>query len=317
MKQKSWPGLNSLEAEIKTDIIKKVSFICMVFLFVWLTGTSCFSASRCDHVTLDFISAHIPLPENISLVFKQEKEPFCEVILKINDNLVPVYCTETSVLAGQLFHNKTSMTQKTLNSIPELIEKERQQSLNELALKREKTIKLLKQNVKALDNLVSISFKPETFKTHIYVISDPGCSHCKNLLTQLWPAAVKSNTEIRLIIFPMGKAESLAMAATAICKEYSFQDYINIKQQDYINIKQGDTAVPTCDLADQMIPTTIGFFQSAGLFSVPVVLAGDGSWAVDSNDINLVRFYLGIEPVDDSHTLDDDVCRSDNFDQDP
>jgi len=305
MKQNPWPGLNCLKAEIRALIIKMVSLICIIFLLVWITGTSCFSASKCDRVTLGFISDHIPLPKDVSVVFKQEKDHFCEVILKINNSLVPVYCTETSVLAGQLFHNKTSMTQKTLNSIPELIEKERQQSLNELALKREKTIKLLKQNVKALDNLVSISFKPETFKTHIYVISDPGCSHCKNLLTQLWPAAVKSNTEIRLIIFPMGKAESLAMAATAICKEYSFQDYIHIKQ--------GDTAAPVCALADQMIPETIRFFQSAGLFFVPVVLAGDGSWVVDTSDINRVRFHLGIEPVDND--TPDDVCRSDNFDQ--
>ena len=92
--------------------------------------------------------------------------------------------------------------------------------------------------------------------------------------------------EVKIILYPVLGPRSRDMAAQAVCNKYSYRDYTGMEagEPDF-----------SCEQADQLLGMTEDFFRSAGIDFVPLILAGDGSWMVDADDIRQVRTHLGIE----------------------
>ncbi len=265
--------------------MKRFSLITIVLILMCSTAANGSAASICDVVNIPWMSTQIPLPQNARIIFKQESGALCEIILSLNGNIVPVYAGNGFILAGQLFKDRQSVTQATLNTIPDVIEKEKRRAAFEKARKKEKARKFLKANAQSLEKRVSLSFTPEHADKAIYVITDPRCSHCKQLLPGLKEVGRKSHTKINVIIYPLLGAESKILAAHAICNQYTFDQYLDIA-----------AAKPApCPEANIFIDETLSFFRSGGLSSVPAVVAADGSWVVDNNDINRIKLHLGIK----------------------
>lgn len=243
--------------------------------------------SICDHVDLQWVSSQIPVPKDTRIIFKQKKGTLCEAVLSINGDIIPVYATQTQVLAGQMFKDGKSQTKASLNAIPGVIQAEKNRLSREKAIKKQQTKIYLKKNVHVLEELVSLSFTPDHASNSIYVITDPRCSHCKRLLNRLKDAGQESKTQIKVIIYPLLGSKSRKLAAHAVCSGYSFDQYLSI-----------DKAVPvkTCQKADQLLKKTFNLFEDADLSSVPVVVSPDGSWVVDDNDINRIKMLLGLMP---------------------
>jgi thiol:disulfide interchange protein DsbC len=252
-----------------------------------LGTTACFGESACSHVTIDWISGHVPLPGDARVVLAREKGVLCEVILSIDNGLVPVYAGKDFILAGQLFEDGRSVTRETLAAMPDMVERERERAALKNDLERENRKSFFQKNIKALDEFVSLSFKPDQVRNFCYVITDPNCSHCKELLPKLRQAALESGTEVKVIIYPVLGPQSRDMASLAICNHTSYQDYVQIKMPE---------SVLSCERAERLIQRTEVFLRSSNLSSVPLVVAGDGSWVVENNDITRIRAHLGIEP---------------------
>ena len=263
-------------------LIKRIGIIFFVIWLGWGTPMPGFAESICNHVTLSWIANHLTLPQDSKMIFKQEKEQLCEVILRIEDRLVPVYAGKNFILAGQLFKQGRSITEESMKKISDNIKK----GAN-LHKETGRNNSFFKENYKTLEQFVFLSFKPNQADGFVYVVTDPACSHCKDLLLKLQPAALQARVEVRVIAYPLFGLVSRNMAARAICSKYSYQDYARIKV---------DGGNASCDQAEQLIKKTELFFRSAGLTFVPLVVAGDGSWVVDVNDIGRIRSHLGILP---------------------
>jgi thiol:disulfide interchange protein DsbC len=54
--------------------------------------------------------------------------------------------------------------------------------------------------------------------------------------------------------------------------------------------------VQGCETADQRIDKTFELLDEADISFVPLVVAQDGSWVVEGNDICSVREHLGLDP---------------------
>lgn len=247
-----------------------------------------FSQSVCRHVDLDWISSQISLPNGARVLQMKERGELCEVVLAINGGLAPIYAGKDFVLAGQLFKNGKSVTRETLDAMSDVAEKEREKLAEKKALEKEKRAAFFKKNIKALDELVALSYNPGQARDFFYVVTDPNCSHCKNLLPELEFAAQESGMEIRVIIYPLLGDSSLDLAVQAICNNYSYEAYINIKRVE---------PIPSCERAENLVMKTMDFFRSANLSFVPLVVAGDGSWVAEANHNTMVRAYLGLEPL--------------------
>lgn len=264
----------------------KALFTGLVFFFAM--AAPCFSESVCSHVDLDWISSHISLPNDARILQMTERGELCEVVLAINGGLAPIYAGKDFILAGRLFKNGISLTRETLNAMSDVAEKEREKLAVKKALEKENRATFFKKNIKALDELVALSYNPGQARDFFYVVTDPNCSHCKDLLPKLELAAQESGMGIKVIIYPLLGDSSLDLAVQAICNNYSYEAYLNIKRVE---------PIPSCERAENLVMKTMDFFRSANLFFVPLVVAGDGSWVAESSHNTVVRAFLGLEPL--------------------
>lgn len=262
-------------------------FLLIIISLVFVTAGFC--DSRCAHVNLDWISSHIPLPANAKILQVHEKEELCEVVLAINGKAAPIYAGRDFILAGQLFKNGRSITGDTMKAIAEQVEKEKMAFAQNKALAEKERKVFLKNNIKAMDDLVSFSFDfvdPDKSRGHFYVVTDPDCSHCKDLLPKLESTALESGMVIKVILYPILGDHARNLAMQAICNNYSYAEYVGIEMND---------SVSSCERSENLLAKTADFFQKANLSFVPLVVAGDGSWVVESNFHTMVRVHLGLE----------------------
>ncbi len=264
----------------------RVKIIVLGIIGILGMAVTSFAGTVCTHVDMDWISKQVPLPPDARIVLKQEQGPLCEVVLAIDGSLVPVYTGKDFLLAGKLFKEGSFITKTTLAGLADVAEEEQQKMIEKEALAKEKRKVFFKQNIKALEDLVSFSFKPGQAKDFLYVITDPNCSYCKQMMPELELVAMEAKLELRFIIYPVLGPQSLDMATQAICDDYSYGAYKEIGLAE---------TTASCEKADKLIKATQTLLQSVNLSFVPIVVAGDGSWVVEGNDMCGVKTHLGLE----------------------
>ena len=230
------------------------------------------------------------MPKDAELVFKKDQGVLCEAVLSLNGGLVPVYAGKDFIVAGQLYKNGVSITRKTMSSLSDVADAERKKAKAIEAKAVEMRKAFFKTHAADLADLVSLSFAPGgSSDKFIYVISDPACSHCRALLDGLEEVAAETGLALKLVIYPVLGERSKAITANVICKHLGYGAYKTLKKKD---------AAPAngCEKADQRINKTFDLLGKADISFVPLVVAQDGSWVVEGNDICGVRKYLGLDP---------------------
>lgn len=260
--------------------------------FVLLAGVSSgsteSSVSVCDHVTLEWLKSQVPIPKEAHLVFKKEQGSLCEAVLSIDGGLAPVYAGKDFIVAGQLYKKGVSLTRKTMSSLSGVADAEREKAKQREVKAVEMRKGFFKSHAADLPELVSLRFAPGgSSDKFIYVITDPACSHCKALLDNLEIVAAETGLALKVIIYPVLGEKSKTMTAHVICKSLSYGAYKTLK-----NI---DTA-KGCEKADLRIKKAVDMFKKVDISFVPLVVAQDGSWVVEGNDICRVREHLGLDP---------------------
>ncbi len=265
--------------------MKQIRIILLILWLIWGIPIPGVSESVCSHVDIEWASKHIPLPPDAKVVLKKKREQLCEVILRAEGSLVPVYAGKNFILAGQLFKNGRSVTRDSMAAISDKIRTEQNQTGKNNNIEKARLEAFFKKKANALAEFVFLSFKPNKTDAFIYVVTDPACPYCKDLLQKLKPVALETRVEIKVIAYPILGQRSRNMAVHAICNQYSYQEYIRIKMGEPSD---------SCTRSEVLLEKTGQFFRSAGLSFVPLVIAGDGSWIVDINDIAKIREHLGV-----------------------
>ncbi|THB76516.1 MAG: hypothetical protein D3926_17325 [Desulfobacteraceae bacterium] len=251
-----------------------------------LTTPLSWAAPACGHVTMDWIKSHVSLSTGTTMILKQPQGNLCEVILSIGGTLTPIYAGKDFLVAGRLFKQGKPVTQETLAALSDVAEAEKNRATAKKALAVEQRKTFFKNRFRDLEGLFTLTFhtgQPEHF---VYVITDPNCTHCKELLDDLEILAVEANLALKVIIYPGLGEQSQNMAAHAICNDLSYGEYRGMS---------GNEAKTECEKYADILNKTKSFFVSGRITSVPIVVAGDGSWTVEGKEINQVRTHLGIE----------------------
>ena len=261
----------------------------MLGFFVLSAGVSSGRAeSVCGHVTLEWLKSQVPVPDDAKLVFKKEQGTLCETVLSIKGGFAPLYAGKDFIVVGQLYKNSVSITRMTMSSLSDVADAERKQAKEKEAKAVEMRNAFFKSHAPDLADLVSLSFSPGgSSDKFIYVISDPACSHCKTLLDGLEEVAVETGLALKLIIYPVLGEKSKTLTAQVICKHLGYGAYKTLKKDD---------PAKGCEKADQRINKTFDLLKKADISFVPLVVAQDGAWVVEGNDLCGVREYLGLDP---------------------
>ena len=90
--------------------------LCVLSVMMLNTRPAYAGGSACDNVTMDSIKKHTPVPP-ADIISKRQTFGMCEVILKIGTNLIPLYVADNYVIAGEIYSNKTQVTQATLDKL--------------------------------------------------------------------------------------------------------------------------------------------------------------------------------------------------------
>lgn len=267
-------------------------------LAVFMLGAAIFSAgvssgcaeSVCDHVTMAWLQTQVPVPKDAKLVLKKEQGGICEAVLSIEGGLAPVYAGKDFIVAGQLYKNGVSITRMTMSGLSDVADAERKKAKEKKAKAVEMRKAFFKIHAADLADLVSLNFAPGgSLDKFIYVISDPACSHCRALLDNLEEVAAETGLALKVVIYPVLGEKSKTITAHVICKHLGYGAYKTVKKNDA-------AAAEGCEEADQRINKTFDLLQKAGISFVPLVVAPDGSWVVEGNDICSVREHLGLDP---------------------
>lgn len=271
--------------------MKKIWTICWFFILFAFSALS-HADSICSHVDLNWIHAQLASPPpDARIVHKKDLGTLCEVVISIDGKMAPAYAGTDFLIFGHMYKQRENISINTLNSLIEVAKKEKK-----AANRKRKNVTIKKNNFIKLDSdklstLVSITYQPGNSEKQIYVITDPSCSHCKALLDELEIVAAEADLALKIIIYPILGQTSLDMALHAICKSYSYEQYRNM---------DGKPVSAICKKAVTLVKKTDALLKPNGIRSVPVVIAQDGSWAMDGNDINSIRAYLGLESKKDS-----------------
>ena len=161
-------------------------------------------AGICEEVK---ISDHVPVPPHV-VESKREVHGLCEIILNINNQLIPVYASRDFIISGEMFSYKKQITQEKLEE-----------------LKKE----IVKKNLAVIETLKYVSYKPKGTESskYFYFISDPDCPFCQRVKGKVKELADKYGYEIRLIWYPLPfHKEAKPKAIAHYCEAKSYEDYL-------------------------------------------------------------------------------------------
>lgn len=161
----------------------------------------------CAKVDVAAISSHIPnLPLSAIESKKAVAGGLCEVILRVEEDSLPVYVSPDFVLIGDMFTKGHHQTKAAMDE------------RNEAAFR---------ENRQLLSQLTAISYKPANTRTSLYFITDPDCGYCERAKKSLKDFADQYGVEIKVVFFPLPMHENARpKAEKAICAGISYADYI-------------------------------------------------------------------------------------------
>jgi thiol:disulfide interchange protein DsbC len=158
----------------------------------------------CEGVSLDSINLHKQFKAPV-LLGKRSVNGLCEVLIKTENQIVPVYQGNSFVIAGGMFQDRRDITGEGLKLIT---------SQKFLALKHE------------IDKAVAFTYTPPGPIRHtLYMFISPTCPHCEDLLSQVKPLLDETRTELRVLFTGTGEAEMLAIAA--LCRKVDLETYLS------------------------------------------------------------------------------------------
>lgn len=203
----------------------------------------------CYGKDVPWLRLHVPLPAT-EIMEETAVNGLCQIILKIQDEYVPVYAGEDFVLAGEMFKEKNPITQTTLEYYEYLA---------------------VRENLDSLKDVVAINYTPENaVGKSVYLVTDPLCPYCNMAGDFVKEVADEYGVSVNLVLMTVHGDSGVTKVREAICKEYDFDEYV---ESEWKTEESGNI---TCDEATTLIAATDNVAAKLGLSGVPAFILEDG-----------------------------------------
>lgn len=213
-----------------------------IFLFQHL------ARDPCEGVGLASLSRHKQFKAPVVLG-KRPVNGLCEVMLKTENHIVPVYLGDGFVIAGGMFQERRDITGEGLKLIT---------SQRFLALKRE------------IDQAVALRYTPSgPVRQVLYLFASPTCPYCEELLRHVRPLLDETRTELRVLLTGRGQAADLAIAA--LCRKVDLEAYLAKNW-----MPPGGKSLPGCSDAQDRLERANDLSRRLDVTAVPTVFTAQG-----------------------------------------
>ena len=224
-------------------------FACFVVLAMSVIVFAGSGSDPCKDVNNDSITKHLSVPQ-FSIASKRDVgDGLCEVVLRINDDLLPVYVGNGFVLVGDMFRFRGHVTKEKISEL---------------------NMAIFKENKGVLDDVTAFSYKPAQVKSTLYYITDPDCPYCEQAKLPIKKFADENNVEIKVVLFPLPMHPNAKdKAIKGICGKMSYQDYIDGKYDG-----------EKCREGEDKIAKAITAVEKLKVNGTPTFINGNGEKAV-------------------------------------
>jgi len=237
----------------------------------------------CSQIDMKWLENHAPFPENAKIISKKDQFGLCEVVVLINDNPLPLYCGKDFFISGRMFSEKEVVTAKTMDSLSKEIEGVKISQKDKEKEEADKRLLFFKENIDKLKEFTAFEFGSQNPVSTIFVVTDPGCSHCKHLLYWLRDNSIERKIKIKTIIFPLMGDLSRDKASKTICGNLGINEYLEIKD---------DSKPYICEKSENLFEKQEAFFNGADLRFVPYIFEESGRWSVEGSDLSELKKKL-------------------------
>jgi len=237
----------------------------------------------CSHVTESFVKSHIAV-SRVEIVSKTPVNGFCQVILKLNNKLIPLYTGKDFVIAGDMYQNRKKITKEAINRI---------KSDN------------FKKNRKQLDDSVAIIYEPQK-KTGpvIYMFTEPLCPYCHDAGEKIRKISDKYGATIKLVLYSVHGEKGVKKCVEAACRGFNLVEYNEIKWKTAKGSEKYQ-----CRRGRDLVARAETISEKLGLEGVPAFFLDDGTFI---NGADMKKIVLALEKKKIAKAADADKRRSEN-----
>jgi thiol:disulfide interchange protein DsbC len=229
----------------------------------------------CEGVDIKALQVHLPISEH-EIIYKKPFYDLCEIVLKINNDYVPIYYNKDYVIAGKLFRNGEQITSRTLNVLKE---------------------KNFNDNLPLLKKAVAIIYNPaKQVGKELYMFTDPLCPHCEKANYEIKKFADKYGITINVLMISVHGPKATKKCIEAVCRDFKFEDYI---KKDWKQNQDTDDFQCQKGKDNNALAETVS--EKLNVDGVPVFFTGDGKYVSGANIIELKKALGAYKVVGDEY----------------
>jgi len=164
------------------------------------------------------IKTHIPISD-FTIISSRELQGICEIIINVNNRIIPLYGNEHFLISGDLFKDKKNVTKDKIYEVNK---------------------KIFLDNKKALDEVVAFEYKPAGIKSEkvLYMFTEPLCSYCHKAGGEVKKLADKYGVTVKILLISMKGEEGKRKCVEAACRNYILNENFNLEQYNQLEWKQ-------------------------------------------------------------------------------
>lgn len=212
----------------------------------------------CDGKNIEWLQKHVPVPPQCTIESINPVNGMCEIILKTGPQLIPLYVKDDFVLAGEMYQNKTQVTEEKLTKLKKVA---------------------IKDNITDLDNATAFTYtargsavNPKT----VYMITDPLCPYCSQASEKIKNIIDKNKAVLKTILYTVHGKEGQKKVNEAVCRKFDFEKYSSSDWK-----KESENI--TCERSENLRKKTTDLAQKIGITGVPVFVFEDGRMVSGAN----------------------------------
>ncbi len=241
---------------MKSVMRKSIFTVFLIFSFyVFLYSET----DKCSKITVETISKHLPI-SNFTIISSREVQGVCEIIININNRIIPLYGDENYLISGDLFHNRVNVTKDKIYEV-------------------NKSIFL--ENKNALDEVVAFEYKPKEIKSEkvLYMFTEPYCPYCHRAGEEVKKMADKYGITVKVLLVTMKGEEGRKKCIEAACRHFIFNEKFNLEEYNQLEWKQKKPDEEfICEKGGILIKKTEELSNKMNIDGIPLFYLNNGDY---------------------------------------
>jgi len=230
------------------------------------------SPDPCSAVNETAIRIHLPL-KKFTIESKKPRKGLCEVIVRVGDQLIPVYAGHDFMIAGDLYAYRKKITDESITAIKAKMQEEKR--------------KMFREKLPLVEKSVAIVYRPKKRSQRvIYFFTDPLCPYCHEAGKELRKLADKLGVTVKVLLFSVHGKRGEDKSVEAICRNFSFERYNNLKWKTSDPVKKY-----LCKKGREKVKAADSLSDTLGVEGVPAFYLDNGFY-VSGGDMKKIEKEL-------------------------